>query len=87
MTERGGRSLFPPVEVDSADPAALQHWQQQLVQLTGCVPEAHWQTPVFDNWTLARRVLLNAGSSGSKVYLLDLTPPTSAHWQAGIWSR
>ncbi len=83
LTERGGRSLFPPVEVDSADPAALQHWQQQLAQLTGCVPAAHWQTPVFDNWTLARRVLLNAGSSGSNVYLLDLTPPTSAHWQAG----
>ncbi|RMP76459.1 PepSY domain-containing protein [Pseudomonas syringae] len=83
LAEHGGRTLFPPVEVDSADPAALQHWQQQLGQLTGSVPSTHWQAPVFENWTLARREHLNPGSSGSKVYLLDLTASTSASWQAG----
>lgn len=83
LVERGGRTLFAPVEVDSADPAALQHWQQQLGQLTGSSPVASWQAPVFENWTLTRRELLNPGSSGSKVFLVDLAAPGAATWQAG----
>nr|GFB73826.1 hypothetical protein [Tanacetum cinerariifolium] len=38
LAERGGRTLFDPVEVDSGDGAALQRWQQQLGQLTGSTP-------------------------------------------------
>ncbi|WP_122318648.1 sulfite reductase flavoprotein subunit alpha [Pseudomonas cichorii] len=83
LAERGGRTLFAPVEVDSADPAALQHWQQQLGQVTGSQPTTTWQAPVFENWTLTRRELLNPGSSGSKVFLLDLAAPGAASWQAG----
>ncbi|GFM89229.1 flavodoxin [Pseudomonas cichorii] len=83
LSERGGRTLFAPVEVDSADPAALQHWQQQLGQLTGSKPSTTWQAPVFENWTLVRRELLNPGSSGSKVFLVDLAAPGPATWLAG----
>ncbi|KPW65422.1 sulfite reductase (NADPH) flavoprotein alpha-component [Pseudomonas cannabina] len=84
LAQCGARTLFAPVEVDRVDPAALQHWQQQLGQLTGAVPQSsHWLTPVFENWTLAGREHLNPGSSGSKVYLLDLIAPASARWQAG----
>ncbi|MFJ4144057.1 PepSY domain-containing protein [Pseudomonas sp. NPDC089734] len=83
LSERGGSTLFAPVEVDSADPAALQLWQQQLGQLTGSQPSAPWQAPAFENWTLTRRELLNPGSSGSKVFLLDLRAPDAATWQAG----
>ncbi|RMQ71038.1 Iron-uptake factor [Pseudomonas syringae pv. tomato] len=83
LAEQGARTLFAPVEVDSADPAALQHWQQQLGQLTGSVPFAHWQAPVFENWTLVRREHLNPGSSGSKVFRLELMASGLMSWQAG----
>lgn len=83
LGERGATSAFAPVEVDSADPASLQLWQQQLAQLTGSTPPAAWQAPVFDNWTLTQRQLMNPGSQGSAVYLLGLTPPQPAQWQAG----
>jgi sulfite reductase (NADPH) flavoprotein alpha-component len=83
LTERGGSSLFAPVEVDGGDGAALQHWQQQLGQLTGSTPASNWQAPAYDNWTLSQRDWLNPDSVGSKVYLLGLTPPESTQWDAG----
>ncbi|MGH8382747.1 PepSY domain-containing protein [Pseudomonas sp.] len=83
LGERGATSAFTPVEVDSADPAALQHWQQQLAQLTGSKPPVAWQAPAFTNWTLAQRQLLNPGSQGSAVYLLGLKPQQPTQWQAG----
>ncbi len=83
LAERGGSTLFAPVEVDSADPVALQQWQQHLGQLTGSTPTALWQAPVFENWALTRREHLNPGSSGSAVYLLDLVAPGTMRWQAG----
>ncbi len=83
LQQQGGQSLFAPVEVDSADPVALQHWQQQLGQLTGSTPAVLWQAPAYDNWVLSQRELLNPGSSGSKVFLLGLTPPSSMAWAAG----
>ena len=84
LNERGAQSLFTPVQVDSGDPEALQHWQQQLGQLTGTAPAANWQAPGYNNWTLEQRQLLNPGSSGSGVYLLGLKAPhASDSWQAG----
>jgi sulfite reductase (NADPH) flavoprotein alpha-component len=83
LAERGGKTLFAPVEVDSADPDALRHWQQQLGQLTGSVPSASWQPAAFEGWTLSRREHLNPGSQGSRVFLLDLMAPQAATWEAG----
>jgi sulfite reductase (NADPH) flavoprotein alpha-component len=83
LNERGGNTLFAPVEVDSGDATTLQHWQQQLGQLTGTQPATTWQAPAFDNSTLGKRQLLNPGSSGSQVFLLDLEPPAGQTWQAG----
>lgn len=80
---RGARSAFAPVEVDSADPAPLQHWQQQLGQLTGSQPGQAWQGAAFEDWTLLGRELLNPGSQGEPVYLLALQPPGERSWQAG----
>jgi sulfite reductase (NADPH) flavoprotein alpha-component len=70
------------VQVDNADPASLQQWQRQLAELTGSTPSAPWQTPVFEPWTLQRRQLLNPGSAGAPVYLLDLHRAANNHWQA-----
>lgn len=83
LGERGATSAFAAVEVDSADPAALQHWQQQLAQLTGSTAPAAWQAPTFANWTLVKRELMNPGSQGSPVYLLGLKSQQSEHWEAG----
>ncbi|MNJ42044.1 Sulfite reductase [NADPH] flavoprotein alpha-component [compost metagenome] len=83
LGERGATSAFAPVEVDSADPAALQRWQEQLGQLTGSKPPAAWQAPAYSNWTLVQRELMNPGSQGSAVYLLGLKPQQPAQWQAG----
>jgi sulfite reductase (NADPH) flavoprotein alpha-component len=54
-----------------------------LGELTGSTPLNTWQAPAFDNWTLAGREWLNPGSAGSRVFLLDLTPPPAARWEAG----
>ncbi len=83
LGEHGGRTLFAPVEVDSGDPYALRHWQQQLGLLTGQAPVDTWQAPSYDNWTLTRRELMNPDSSASPVYLLGLSAPTTSSWLAG----
>ncbi|WP_370588218.1 PepSY domain-containing protein [Pseudomonas abietaniphila] len=83
LAERGGSTLFAPVEVDSGDSTALQRWQQQLGAITGSTPAAAWNAPDYENWTLSRRDLLNAGSVGSKVFLLGLTSGAGTGWEAG----
>jgi sulfite reductase (NADPH) flavoprotein alpha-component len=83
LGEHGAKTLFAPVEVDSGDPYALRHWQQQLGLLTGQAPVDTWQAPSYDNWTLLHRELLNPDSSGSPVYLLGLKPPSTSSWLAG----
>ncbi|WP_416422455.1 sulfite reductase flavoprotein subunit alpha [Pseudomonas sp. App30] len=79
----GARHAFAPVEVDSGDAQALQHWQEQLGQLTGAQPIMAWQAPLYEEWTLSERRLLNPGSQGAPVYLLGLTPPAPHSWEAG----
>ncbi|MFJ2366147.1 PepSY domain-containing protein [Pseudomonas sp. NPDC087697] len=83
LSAHGGTTLFAPVEVDSGDPYALRHWQQQLGQLTGQPPVDTWKAPSYSNWTLSKRELLNPDSSGSDVYLLSLTAPDTSSWLAG----
>ena len=82
LGRQGARRLFDSVEVDGADQAALQRWQQHLRELTGAAPirfeEASWQS-----WALAERRLLNPGSRGAPVFLIGLTPPAQSTWQAG----
>ncbi|MFN3771252.1 MAG: PepSY domain-containing protein [Ectopseudomonas guguanensis] len=79
---QGAQRLFDSVEVDGADQAALQRWQQQLSELTGAAPirfeEAPWQS-----WTLAERRLLSPGSQGAPVFFIGLAPPAQSTWQAG----
>nr|WP_286184363.1 sulfite reductase flavoprotein subunit alpha [Pantoea sp. Cy-639] len=83
LGERGARSAFSPIEVDNADPGALQLWQQELAQLTGARPVTTWQPPSFANWRLVRRDLLNPGSQGAPVYLLGLQAQAPTRWEAG----
>jgi len=83
LTNQGGNPLFAPVEVDSGDTGALLHWQQQLGQLTGHAPTAAWPSAQYENCSLNQRTLLNRGSAGSAVYLLELAVPSAQSWVAG----
>lgn len=83
LTNQGGNPLFAPVEVDSGDTGALLHWQQQLGQLTGHAPTAAWPSAQYENCCLNQRTLLNPGSVGSAVYLLELAVPSAQSWAAG----
>ncbi|WP_277372774.1 sulfite reductase flavoprotein subunit alpha [Pseudomonas sp. AA-38] len=79
---QGAQRLFDSVEVDGADQAALQRWQQHLSELTGAAP-VHFEQAPWQRWTLAERRLLNPGSQGAPVYFIGLTPPAQSTWQAG----
>lgn len=83
LGERGATTTFSPIEVDNADPAALQAWQQALAQLTGAQPVAAWQPPSFGQWRLVKRALLNPGSQGLPVYMLGLASDHPVSWEAG----
>lgn len=83
LEARGAQPAFATVEVDSANPQQLQHWHQQLSTLTGQQPATDWLVPVFEDWQLSQRRLLNPDSKGSPVYLISLTPPAPRTWEAG----
>jgi sulfite reductase (NADPH) flavoprotein alpha-component len=79
----GAASLFDRVEVDNADDAALRHWQHHLSLLTGDTALSDWSAPQYQSWPLRARRQLNLGSPGDGAWLIDLSPPPGAHWQAG----
>ncbi|WP_044872128.1 sulfite reductase flavoprotein subunit alpha [Pseudomonas sp. LFM046] len=82
---QGASQLFDPVEVDNGDGAALQHWQQQLAQVSGSAMLTPWSGSAFESWTLEGREHLNPGSQGESTWLLRLRAPTGSQvdWQAG----
>ena len=82
LASRGAQRLGERIEVDGDDQQALQHWQQQLAELTGVQPLAVQQVP-FDGWGLRERICLNPGSQGAGTWLVGLQPPAGAQWQAG----
>ena len=86
LARQGATALFPRIDVDNADAAALETWRTALAALTGsgAALEA-WRTPAFADWTLAHRIELNPGSQGEPVFHLELLPlegPMPA-WRAG----
>ena len=95
---RGAEPLFERIEVDNGDPAAMDRWRRQLLELrrelggTASPAEALADSAPFKRWRLAERHLLNPGSAGNPVWQLSLVPADAAidsatssatHWQAG----
>lgn len=85
LARQGAKALFPRIEVDNADPLALQRWRQALAVLTDGAALSAWQAPAFSDWTLTRRTELNPGSQGEPVFHLELTPVDGPmpDWRAG----
>ncbi len=84
LVEQGAQRLFPTVEVDRDDAAALARWQQQLGAISGIEDAAPLpvQSPM-QAWTLHARRLLNPGSAAGAIWEVSLAIPAHATWQAG----
>ncbi|PPT97476.1 flavodoxin domain-containing protein [Xanthomonas arboricola] len=86
LQARGATRLFERIEVDNADPNALQHWQRRLAELAPALAtQPDWSLPTYTTWQLRERVHLNPGSAGAPIYRLRLTPCDGAlpQWSAG----
>lgn len=86
LRAQGAQPLFPRIEVDDGDPAALETWREALARsIAGQPLAATWRTAPWQNWRLARRVELNPGSLGEPTFHLELTPLSGLmpDWRAG----
>ncbi len=83
LKNNGAKALFDIIEVDNANPADIQNWNQALVKATKLDLHAVNIEKVFDNWTLQQRDLLNPNSLGHPAYNIELTASHEAVWQAG----
>ncbi|PPT22433.1 flavodoxin domain-containing protein [Xanthomonas arboricola] len=86
LQARGATRLFERIEVDNADPNALQHWQRCLAELAPALAtQPDWGLPTYTTWQLRERVHVNPGSAGAPIYRLRLTPCDGAlpQWSAG----
>ncbi len=81
----GAHPLFPLIEVDKHDPAALADWSTALARCSGSAIDAIGvqEEASYAEWRLARRVLLNPGSQGGELHEITLTGPADAIWEAG----
>ncbi len=81
----GATPLFPLIEVDKHDPAALADWSTALARCSGSAIDAIGvqEEASYAEWRLARRVLLNPGSLGGELHEITLTGPAGATWEAG----
>ncbi|MDO8040654.1 sulfite reductase flavoprotein subunit alpha [Janthinobacterium sp. SUN137] len=81
----GATPLFPLIEVDKHDPAALADWSTALARCSGSAIDAIGvqEEASYAEWRLARRVLLNPGSQSGELHEITLTGPAGASWEAG----
>lgn len=87
LQAQGARPLFPRIEADAGDPAALQSWLRAL-HPRAADTETAAAAPAedrFQPWRLVERTRLNPGSEGGPVFELALAPPPglAPHWEAG----
>lgn len=87
LQAQGAQPLFDRIDVDNADPAAWQQWQQQLGHVAGTsdLAEPAPGTPAYAPWRLVERRHLNPGSQGSPTFHLALEPVDGVlpDWEAG----
>ncbi|MGV3741137.1 MAG: sulfite reductase subunit alpha [Burkholderiaceae bacterium] len=85
LLDRGANALFARIDADQCDAAALEEWRSRLSGLAGFHEEISWESAPFQEWRLAARMHLNAGSIGQPVYHLELEPHDEElpEWQSG----
>ncbi len=90
LRHAGAATLFPLIEVDNGDAAALARWMQTLATLEGAEHMA-LDTPLADTgpgqpctlWRLIQRECLNPGSEGGPLFELALATDAPAIWHPG----
>lgn len=82
LEAQGAHPLFATVEVDNANEADLQRWQQALGEHCAAGDGLAGPAPL-QGWPLLERTRLNPGSAGAPLFELKLAVPEGAHWQAG----
>ena len=86
LDSQGAKALFERVDVDNADEAALRVWNERLGGMGASDLPLGQMAPVFEEWQLVSRCLLNPGSAGGPTFHVELAVPTSSRataWQAG----
>lgn len=86
LRTQGSTPLFERIDVDNDDTLALRDWLHRIGRLAGTSDLPQWQAPAFETWRLVARRVLNPGSSGAPVCLLDLQPRPGVplpSWEAG----
>ncbi|HYJ96615.1 MAG TPA: sulfite reductase subunit alpha [Burkholderiaceae bacterium] len=86
LRTQGSTPLFERIDVDNDDTLALRDWLHRIGRLAGTSDLPEWQAPAFDAWRLVARRVLNPGSCGAPVCLLDLQPRHGVRlpsWEAG----
>ncbi|GKT22877.1 PepSY domain-containing protein [Acidovorax sp. SUPP3334] len=90
LRQAGAEPLFPLIEVDNADPAALARWSEALTTLEGAEHLAldaaladNGVAPVYAAWSLAQRECLNPGSLGNPLFEVSLTRAGPLEWHPG----
>ncbi|HTV02802.1 MAG TPA: sulfite reductase flavoprotein subunit alpha [Luteitalea sp.] len=77
----GARPLFPLIDVDRHDDAALARWQDCLSVIGGA--RVTMREARCEAWSLVTREHVNPDSPGGPAYHLALAPPSGTTWQAG----
>ncbi|WP_267531445.1 sulfite reductase flavoprotein subunit alpha [Acinetobacter oleivorans] len=83
LKTNGAHALFSTIEVDNANLADIQNWNQALAKATKLDLHAVNLEKVFDTWILQQRDLLNPNSLGQPAYNIELNAKHEALWQAG----
>lgn len=83
LEQSAAQPLFELVEVNNANPADLQRWNQLLADTTHTTLESVIAEKIFDQWTLSKRELLNPESLGAAAYAIQLTASFETTWNAG----
>jgi sulfite reductase (NADPH) flavoprotein alpha-component len=86
LAGQGAHALFPRIEVDRGDAAAIDAWYRQLSHLAGTDDAPDWQGPAFMSWRLAARRHLNPGSQGNAIFHLEFEPAANValpSWESG----
>lgn len=93
LEAQGAKRVFPRIEVDRANPAALQAWRHQLAAFAGVAELGTQRPPETRPWRVRRSELLNPGSAGAAVHHVELEALTDAasdatglltpSWEAG----
>ncbi|THF56867.1 NADPH cytochrome P450 oxidoreductase family protein [Pseudothauera rhizosphaerae] len=72
LRDCGAAALFERVEVDRADPAALETWRHRLASFAGLAEPNGAVAPVMGYWRVRASRHLNPGSAGQPVHHVEL---------------